>query len=191
MQHSSKQRSFGDFALLRLKINVLGEKKRKKAKIIKKIVMKTTVRVVIIFFDAEVDFDFPWNHNPQHRIGVSISPPPTMPLVKIFARNTLTKPVPLAAIQTKLCNIWGTQPTKLILQRVEDWTDESFHEDVYVDIRAYGKTMDVTWWKWLLFQCSGNNTSCFASFLVVAEIRESRTNSWICVGRDAKGPSCI
>jgi hypothetical protein len=64
-----------------------------------------------------------------------------MPLVKIFARNALSKPVPLAAIQSKLCNIWGTKPntTKLILQRVEDWTDESFHEDVYVDIRAYGK----------------------------------------------------
>jgi len=24
-------------------------------------------------------------------------------------------------------------------QRVEDWTDESFQEDCYVDIRAYGK----------------------------------------------------
>lgn len=65
-----------------------------------------------------------------------------MPLVKIFARNTLNKPVPLAAIQSKLCDIWGTKPntTKLILQRVEDWTDESFQEDVYVDIRAYGKS---------------------------------------------------
>lgn len=64
-----------------------------------------------------------------------------MPLVKIFARNTLTKPVPLAALQSKLCDIWGTQPstTKLILQRCEDWTDESFQEDCYVDIRAYGK----------------------------------------------------
>ncbi|CAB9503066.1 expressed unknown protein [Seminavis robusta] len=65
-----------------------------------------------------------------------------MPLVKIFARSTLAKPVPLAAIQSKLCDIWGTKPntTKLILQRVEDWTDESFQEDVYVDIRAYGKS---------------------------------------------------
>ena len=65
-----------------------------------------------------------------------------MPLVKIFARNTLAKPVPLAAIQSKLCDIWGTKPntTKLILQRVEDWTDESFQEDVYVDIRAYGRS---------------------------------------------------
>ncbi|KAL3935192.1 MAG: hypothetical protein SGBAC_009248 [Bacillariaceae sp.] len=64
-----------------------------------------------------------------------------MPLVKIFARNTLTKPVPLAALQSKLCKIWGTKPntTKLILQRCEDWTDESFQEDCYVDIRAYGK----------------------------------------------------
>jgi hypothetical protein len=64
-----------------------------------------------------------------------------MPLVKIFARATLTKPVPLAAIQSKLCDIWGTKPdtTKLMLQRVDDWTDDSFQEDCYVDIRAYGK----------------------------------------------------
>lgn len=64
-----------------------------------------------------------------------------MPLVKIFARATLTKPVPLTALQNQLCKIWGTKPetTKLLLQRVEDWTDESFQEDVYVDIRAYGE----------------------------------------------------
>lgn len=63
-----------------------------------------------------------------------------MPLVKIFAKKALTKPVPLAAMQAKLCEIWGTKPdsTKLILQRVDDWTDESFQEDIYVDIRAYG-----------------------------------------------------
>jgi len=69
-----------------------------------------------------------------------------MPLVKIFARANLTKPVPLAAIQSSLCKIWGTKPntTKLILQRVEDWTDESFQEDVYVDIRAYGTLL----WIW-------------------------------------------
>jgi hypothetical protein len=99
-----------------------------------------------------------------------------MPLVKIFARSTLSKPVPLAALQSKLCDIWGTKPntTKLMLQvrtiprretlpwawhkrsilslilnysfrryvwpqRVEDWTDDSFQEDCYVDIRAYGE----------------------------------------------------
>jgi hypothetical protein len=64
-----------------------------------------------------------------------------MPLVKLFARQTLTKPINLAAIQSKLCNIWSTKPntTKLILTRVDDWTDESFQEDIYVDIRAYGK----------------------------------------------------
>mmetsp|Transcript_21174 Transcript_21174/g.27882 ORF Transcript_21174/g.27882 Transcript_21174/m.27882 type:complete len:97 (+) Transcript_21174:184-474(+) len=64
-----------------------------------------------------------------------------MPLVKIFARTTMAKPIPLAAIQSKLCDIWGTKPntTKLMLSRVEDWTDESFQEDCYVDIRAYGK----------------------------------------------------
>ena len=64
-----------------------------------------------------------------------------MPLVKIFARQTMSKPIPLASLQDKLCNIWGTKPntTKLILSRVEDWTSESYDEDCYVDIRAYGK----------------------------------------------------
>lgn len=64
-----------------------------------------------------------------------------MPLVKLFARASLTKPVPLAAIQNKLCSIWGTKPetTKLMLFECQDWTDESFQEDIYVDIRAYGK----------------------------------------------------
>jgi len=64
-----------------------------------------------------------------------------MPLVKLFARHALSKPINLASLQSKLCNIWGTKPntTKLILTKVDDWTDESFREDVYVDIRAYGK----------------------------------------------------
>ena len=64
-----------------------------------------------------------------------------MPLVKLFARASMTKPIPLAALQSKLCDIWGTQPntTKLMLFRVDDWTDESFQEDCYVDIRAKGK----------------------------------------------------
>ena len=64
-----------------------------------------------------------------------------MPLVKIFAKQAMTKPIPLASLQSKLCDIWGTKPntTKLMLSRVEDWTDESFREDCYVDIRAYGK----------------------------------------------------
>lgn len=64
-----------------------------------------------------------------------------MPLVKLFARKALSKPINLASIQSKLCTIWGTKPntTKLILTKVDDWTDESFQEDVYVDIRAYGK----------------------------------------------------
>jgi hypothetical protein len=63
-----------------------------------------------------------------------------MPLVKLFARNNLTKAVPLARLQKKICDIWGAQPstTKMMLFRCEDWTDESFQEDVYVDIRAYG-----------------------------------------------------
>ena len=57
----------------------------------------------------------------------------TMPLVKIFAKHTMTKPIPLVALQSKLCDIWGTKPntTKLMLQRVDDWTDESFQEDCY------------------------------------------------------------
>jgi len=67
-----------------------------------------------------------------------------MPLVKLFARSNLSKAVPLASLQSKLCEIWGTKPetTKLLLFRCEDWTDcESFQpEDVYVDIRAYGKS---------------------------------------------------
>lgn len=64
-----------------------------------------------------------------------------MPLVKLFARKNLAKAVPLVSIQSKLCEIWGTTPdtTKLMLFRCEDWTDESFQEDIYVDIRAYGK----------------------------------------------------
>jgi len=65
-----------------------------------------------------------------------------MPLVKLFALRTLTKPVNLTSLQSKLCSIWSTKPdtTKLILTRVDDWTGESFQEDIYVDIRAYGKS---------------------------------------------------
>ena len=64
-----------------------------------------------------------------------------MPLVKVFTRVGMTKSIPLSALQSKLCDIWGTKPetTKIILQRVEDWTADSFNEDVYIDIRAYGK----------------------------------------------------
>lgn len=64
-----------------------------------------------------------------------------MPLVKVFAKVGMTKPIPLASLQSKLCAIWSTKPetTKLILSRVEDWTSESFDEDCYIDIRAYGK----------------------------------------------------
>ncbi|EJK69458.1 hypothetical protein THAOC_09282, partial [Thalassiosira oceanica] len=93
-----------------------------------------------------------------------------MPLVKLFCKQALTKPIPLAALQQKLCNVWGTKPetTKLMVTRVdgervpslscnrlvteilsfyclyavvgaEDWTSESFDEDVFVDIRSYAK----------------------------------------------------
>ena len=64
-----------------------------------------------------------------------------MPLVKLFARTTLTKPIPLASMQAMMCSVWGTKPetTKLILTRVDDWTEDSYNEDIYLDIRAYGK----------------------------------------------------
>ncbi|KAJ1453449.1 hypothetical protein M885DRAFT_567506 [Pelagophyceae sp. CCMP2097] len=64
-----------------------------------------------------------------------------MPLVKIFVHKALTKAVPLKALQTKMCAIWGVAPstTKVILTRCEDWTFDSFHEDCYVDIRAMRK----------------------------------------------------
>ena len=64
-----------------------------------------------------------------------------MPLVKVFARVGMAKPIPLTLLQSKLCGIWGTKPetTKLLLSRVEDWTSDSYDEDCYVDIRAYGK----------------------------------------------------
>lgn len=56
-----------------------------------------------------------------------------MPLVKIFARAAMNKPIRLAVLQSKLCDVWRTKPntTKLMLFRVEDWTDESFQEDCY------------------------------------------------------------
>ena len=61
-----------------------------------------------------------------------------MPLVKIFARVALTKSIPLAPLQQAMCGIWGTSPstTKLMLTHVADWTEDTFQEDVYVDVRA-------------------------------------------------------
>ena len=40
--------------------------------------------------------------------------------------------------EAKLCDIWKTKPSTTKLMRFDpvDWTDESFHEDVYVDVRA-------------------------------------------------------
>jgi hypothetical protein len=64
-----------------------------------------------------------------------------MPLVKLFVRAGLQKKIPLPALQSRLCEIWGTKPatTKLLLFRCEDWTEEpTYREDIYVDIRAYG-----------------------------------------------------
>jgi len=64
-----------------------------------------------------------------------------MPLVKLFVHRNLTKPVNLPSIQSKLCAIWGVKPetTKCLLTRVDDWTTTYKQEDIYVDIRAYGK----------------------------------------------------
>lgn len=54
----------------------------------------------------------------------------------------MNKAIPLQSLQSKLCKIWSTKPetTKLILSRVEDWTSDSYSEDCYIDIRAYGKS---------------------------------------------------
>ena len=61
-----------------------------------------------------------------------------MPLVKVFVKQALSKPVPLGALQASMCEIWGTTPatTKLMLSRVESWTGDSFDEDCFVDVRA-------------------------------------------------------
>jgi hypothetical protein len=64
-----------------------------------------------------------------------------MPLVKLFVSKLLTKPIPsLSVLQHHMCTVWGTQPstTKLMLFRCDDWTNETYNEDIYVDIRAYG-----------------------------------------------------
>lgn len=62
-----------------------------------------------------------------------------MPLVKIFAKNSLSKPVPLSALQARLCQIWGTIPntTKLMLSMVDDLPNDSYAEDCFIDIPAY------------------------------------------------------
>ena len=93
-----------------------------------------------------------------------------MPLVKLFARNTLTKSVPLARLQGKMCEIWGTKPstTKLMLFRCEDWTDESFAEDVYVDIRAYGKAERT---REFVLQGMENIQKAFADEGLIANVR--------------------
>mmetsp|Transcript_64699 Transcript_64699/g.159230 ORF Transcript_64699/g.159230 Transcript_64699/m.159230 type:complete len:106 (+) Transcript_64699:187-504(+) len=59
-----------------------------------------------------------------------------MPLVKIFALPTIKK-LPLPALQSALCKVWGTKPntTKLMVCHVDDWTD-SGGEDLFVDVRA-------------------------------------------------------
>uniref|UniRef100_A0A6U0R958 Uncharacterized protein n=1 Tax=Eucampia antarctica TaxID=49252 RepID=A0A6U0R958_9STRA len=93
-----------------------------------------------------------------------------MPLVKIFARNALKKSIPLSALQSKLCDIWGTKPetTKLILQRVEDWTNDSFQEDCYVDIRAYGKSERT---REFVLEGMGRVQNAFAEENLIANVR--------------------
>jgi hypothetical protein len=70
--------------------------------------------------------------------SIESDPPRAMPLVRLFIKKTLQKPVPLVSLQTKLCRVWGTTPqtTKLILTKVDDWTSEQFDEDIYVSVRA-------------------------------------------------------
>ena len=53
-----------------------------------------------------------------------------MPLVKVFVKQALSKPVPLQALQASMCEIWGTTPqtTKLMLSRVAEWTGDISNE---------------------------------------------------------------
>ena len=94
-----------------------------------------------------------------------------MPLVKLFVKQCLAKPVPLAPLQASLCAIWGTTPktTKLLLTRVEAWTEEeSFAEDVYVDVRAKAtpeRTREVMFAAMAEVQCA------FAAHGLVANVR--------------------
>lgn len=92
-----------------------------------------------------------------------------MPLVKIFARAG-GKPIPLAPLQAKLCRIWGTQPstTKLMLSHVADWTEDSFHEDCYVDVRAKAtpeRTREV------VLESMASIAAAFAEHDLVANVR--------------------
>ena len=64
-----------------------------------------------------------------------------MPLVKLFVSKSLSKPLPaLSILQQHMCHVWGTTPatTKLLLFTCDDWTNDSYNEDIYIDIRAYG-----------------------------------------------------
>uniref|UniRef100_A0A7S3K5H7 Uncharacterized protein n=1 Tax=Aureoumbra lagunensis TaxID=44058 RepID=A0A7S3K5H7_9STRA len=93
-----------------------------------------------------------------------------MPLVKIFAKLGMKKPIPLSTLQSSLCEIWKTKPstTKLMLFRCEDWTDESFQEDVYVDIRAK-YTTDRT--RGVVLDGMANVQKAFATHGLTANIR--------------------
>ena len=79
-------------------------------------------------------------NGPRHELTcvTHVSRSRVMPLVKLFTRPGLSKAVPLAPLQTRLCEIWKTTPstTKLMRFDAADWTGESFDEDIYVDVRA-------------------------------------------------------
>mmetsp|Transcript_2326 Transcript_2326/g.8159 ORF Transcript_2326/g.8159 Transcript_2326/m.8159 type:complete len:110 (-) Transcript_2326:124-453(-) len=93
-----------------------------------------------------------------------------MPLVKVFARSCLNKAVPLTAVQAQLCTIWGTTPstTKLILTRVEDWTGDTFNEDLFVDIRAKAKPERT---RERVLESMGMVREAFAAHGLVANVR--------------------
>lgn len=93
-----------------------------------------------------------------------------MPLIKIFAKAALSKPIPLVPLQTRLCAIWSTKPstTKLMLTHVSDWTEESFKEDVYVDVRAKA-TPERT--REAVFASMAEVAAAFADHGLVANVR--------------------
>ena len=81
----------------------------------------------------------------------------------------MNKAIPLVALQSKLCEIWGTKPetTKLMLSRVEDWTSDH-KEDCYIDIRAYGKSERT---RDFVLEGMKKVQNAFAEFDLVANVR--------------------
>mmetsp|Transcript_10514 Transcript_10514/g.13679 ORF Transcript_10514/g.13679 Transcript_10514/m.13679 type:complete len:113 (-) Transcript_10514:164-502(-) len=94
-----------------------------------------------------------------------------MPLVEIFARQCMTKVIPLNALQSRMCAIWGTTPetTKLILNRVEDWTTSGLvDEDCYVSIRAKGTEQRT---RTIVLDGMKQVQNCFAQEGLIANVR--------------------